>query len=49
LVAAADDHPLALRITSAGSSEALVPTRLEARRAAEARVRELEDELRRSA
>jgi Uma2 family endonuclease len=47
VVAAGDGHAMALRITDARNSDALVPTRMEARQAAEARVRELEAELRR--
>jgi Uma2 family endonuclease len=33
VIVPADDHPVALRITSAGNGETLVPTRLEARHA----------------
>ncbi len=54
VVAAADDHATALRITERSDSDALVPTRGEARQAeaearqgAEQRVRELEAELQR--
>jgi Uma2 family endonuclease len=54
VVAAAEDQPIALRFTAGLESEALVPTRREARKAeaearqaAEQRVRELEAELRR--
>lgn len=47
VVAAADDHATALRITQGVDSDALVPTRKEARQAAERRVLELEAELQR--
>ena len=47
VVAAADDHATSLRITQGGDSDALVLTRKEARQAAERRVLELEEELRR--
>jgi Uma2 family endonuclease len=47
LVAGADDHPIALRITQSAESDALVLTRREARQAAERRVLELEAELKR--
>lgn len=54
VVAAADDHAVALRVTTGLDSDVLVPTRKEARRAdaearqaAEQRVRELEAELQR--
>jgi hypothetical protein len=47
LIAAADDHAIALRITQSSDSDALVPTRRDAREAAERRVLELEAELKR--
>lgn len=54
VVAPADDHAIALRITAGRDSESLVPTRMEARQAeaqarqaAEDRVHELEAELQR--
>lgn len=45
MVAPADDHAMALRITTTRDGDVLVPTRIEARQAAENRVRELEAEL----
>jgi Uma2 family endonuclease len=47
IVAGGDGHSTALRITQSLDSDALVPTRREARQAAERRVLELEAELRR--
>jgi len=47
IVAGADDHAAALRITQSLDSDALVLTRRKARQAAERRVLELEAELRR--
>jgi len=47
VVAPADGLAMALRITDARNSDVVVPTRMEARQAPEARVREREAELRR--